>query len=716
MIASDQNDEYESLTAPEKPEPLGDYVPLTEAPASERAAAAASEAEKPSAKVATRFTKRAQPSEEPELGWGETLEQAGRNILPSTGEALLATGKAIVNLPQTAEAFGQLGKGALSKFYGAIGAEQDPAEKAKNEQLINALGNHYKEVYGSVKGFKQALAEDPASVLLDASMLLTGGGTAAAKIAGKTGTLAKAAEVATKAGSMIDPITGAAKIAKTVVGKPVGMLSRGILSKTTAVPSSLIGLAQDAGATAEKADRETFRKFISGEGSASEIHAVAEDALRSIKNRASDEFMQKHAGLASKKIDLSPVRGAWAKAYQDATKGAGFKDRIAALKEMKDMINRSPNDLENVHALKQQIYDLHANYPQAKSAIDDVYHAAKEAMSNPTFGGDKAYSDMMDFWQSHINNVNNIRKDLGPGTKASSTAVLAKMLRKAKSPQGQNVLDSLIKERPELKYMLSGAALSSWHPGGVQSLIDAVMASPFAYMGMPGKAAAALAAGSPRLVGETAYKLGQAERLAGMAEKPAYAAGRLQELENQPENTSGVPRNVRNHNVGNLIDSRWTRSQPGYVGSDGTFAKFESPEAGYAAADRLLQLKGTQGHDTPRSLIKNWAPDAPESYVNAVASALGITPEERMDLSNNEVRRVILGVIRRFEGDRSAAEGGRIERKAGGKVTDKHEMLVQRLMRLARNAKQLEEKRTEPILNAPDESVVKALDIAQQAI
>ena len=35
---------------------------------------------------------------------------------------------------------------------------------------------------------------------------------------------------------------------------------------------------------------------------------------------------------------------------------------------------------------------------------------------------------------------------------------------------------------------------------------------------------------------------------------------------------------------------------------------------------------------------------------------------------------------------------------------------------MAKNAKKVSDKRTEPLLNAPDEAIVKALDIAQQAI
>ena len=62
-----------------------------------------------------------------------------------------------------------------------------------------------------------------------------------------------------------------------------------------------------------------------------------------------------------------------------------------------------------------------------------------------------------------------------------------------------------------------------------------------------------------------------------------------------------------------------------------------------------------------------------------------------------------------------AATGGRIERKAGGRV-ESVDGLVDQLMMRVRKAKKETTKATEPLLNQPDEHIVRALDIAQQAI
>jgi hypothetical protein len=59
----------------------------------------------------------------------------------------------------------------------------------------------------------------------------------------------------------------------------------------------------------------------------------------------------------------------------------------------------------------------------------------------------------------------------------------------------------------------------------------------------------------------------------------------------------------------------------------------------------------------------------------------------------------------------------RPQRASGGPVSKRtHEQLVARLMDLADKAKKDVNKDTKPLLNAPDEAVVKALAVAQRAI
>jgi len=65
----------------------------------------------------------------------------------------------------------------------------------------------------------------------------------------------------------------------------------------------------------------------------------------------------------------------------------------------------------------------------------------------------------------------------------------------------------------------------------------------------------------------------------------------------------------------------------------------------------------------------------------------------------------------------AAATGGRIQRASGGRIdSGRHEALVNKLMKKAERAKSVSNKVTEPLLEVPDKAIVKALDMAQQAI
>lgn len=99
--------------------------------------------------------------------------------------------------------------------------------------------------------------------------------------------------------------------------------------------------------------------------------------------------------------------------------------------------------------------------------------------------------------------------------------------------------------------------------------------------------------------------------------------------------SSSSPRGLRNNNPLNLTESEFTRAQPGFAGTDqgGRYARFESPEAGMAAGQRLLGSYLQRGFDTPAEIIERWAPakengSATANYVGYVSKKLGIGPHD----------------------------------------------------------------------------------------
>lgn len=91
---------------------------------------------------------------------------------------------------------------------------------------------------------------------------------------------------------------------------------------------------------------------------------------------------------------------------------------------------------------------------------------------------------------------------------------------------------------------------------------------------------------------------------------------------------ASTPRGLRNNNPGNIEDGAFARSLPGYAGSDGRFAKFDSADAGNQAAPRLLSSYISRGYNTPASIINRWAPPSDnnptQKYAEYVARRAGV--------------------------------------------------------------------------------------------
>lgn len=99
---------------------------------------------------------------------------------------------------------------------------------------------------------------------------------------------------------------------------------------------------------------------------------------------------------------------------------------------------------------------------------------------------------------------------------------------------------------------------------------------------------------------------------------------------------------VRNNNPGNLMPGGriiW----PGQIGQDASgYAIFNSYDAGVAAADANLQSYGNQGIDTPYAIAHRWSTTDQQAYTDNMASALGVSANTPLDLTNPTVRNSVL--------------------------------------------------------------------------
>ena len=127
------------------------------------------------------------------------------------------------------------------------------------------------------------------------------------------------------------------------------------------------------------------------------------------------------------------------------------------------------------------------------------------------------------------------------------------------------------------------------------------------------------------------------------------------------------PRNMRNNNPGNIEDGPFARSLPGYKGSDGRFAIFDSPQAGTQAQIRLLQSYGQRGLNTVQGIIGRWAPASDGNdvagYSRFVAQRLGVSPDQPLNMGDPQTLQALAGAIQQFEGGPQSASNGQ---SAGG--------------------------------------------------
>jgi hypothetical protein len=120
-----------------------------------------------------------------------------------------------------------------------------------------------------------------------------------------------------------------------------------------------------------------------------------------------------------------------------------------------------------------------------------------------------------------------------------------------------------------------------------------------------------------------------------------------------PATMSAEPRGIRNNNPGNIEDGPFAQKMPGYAGTDGRFAKFETPHHGMTAMDTLLASYGSRGINNVSGVVNRWAPPSDNNptsaYAATVAKAMGVDPNAQIDLSDPAVRGKLAPAMAQFE-------------------------------------------------------------------
>ena len=478
----------------------------------------------------------AAPVEQKPMDWQTTLATSASNLPSSAMKYGKELYEAITNPVETVKNIGMVAAGGLKnitpeivqKFITSISSEPGQIDQAV--QMANAVGGEYAKKYGSVEGFKQALASDPVSVMGDMSILLTGGGSVAAKVPGISGV----GEIARTAGRAIDPLNIAAK----AVTKPLQLaeaLATPALGSATGAGAESIREAAKAG-MAGGTKAEAFLEQMRGNAPIENVVNTAKDAVAELYRNRADAYTSGMTGATSSKVvlDFAPIDAAITKAEKIGTfNGIKIRENAAtALKEISDKIQEFKagdpavfRTVEGFDKLKQAISDIQQAQPYgspARKVADELYNAVKNEIVKQA----PEYAKVM----SDYENASALLKDIQGTLSLNKNANVDTSVRKLQSILRNNANTNygrrvdLAKEleatgvpgADTLFPQLAGQMLSSKTPRGIQGGILPATAGGAAIMsGMTNPATAALiAAGalasSPRLVGEAAYYGGKA--------------------------------------------------------------------------------------------------------------------------------------------------------------------------------------------------------------
>jgi muramidase (phage lysozyme) len=478
----------------------------------------------------------AAPVENKPMDWQSTLATAVTN-LPSSA---LKYGKdlysAVTNPIDTAKSVGMVAAGGLKnlmpesvqKFIASIAKEPGQIDQAV--AMANAVGGEYAKKYGSVEGFKQALASDPVSVMGDLSILLTGGGAVAAQVPG----LARTGQIVSQAGRTIDPFN----IAVKSVTKPLQlaeMLTTPALGSATGAGAESIREAAKAG-QAGGTKAQAFLDQMRGNAPIESVVNTAKDAVSELYRNRADAYTSGMTGATSSKaiLDFAPIDKAIANAEKVGTyKGIVIKSKSAdALNEIKDKIAEfkagNPAEFRTVEGfdkLKQAIGEIQQNLPYgtpARKVADELYNAVKNEIVKQV----PDYGKVMSDYENASALLKDIQGTLSLNPKANVDTSIRKlqsiMRNNANTNYGRRV--DLAKEleatgvpgAETLFPQIAGQMLNSAMPRGIQGGVLPLGLGTAAFtsgMTNPATLAAILAGGavsSPRLAGEAAYYGGKA--------------------------------------------------------------------------------------------------------------------------------------------------------------------------------------------------------------
>jgi hypothetical protein len=454
---------------------------------------------------------------EPEKTWPQALMSGVANAPGSLYNLGAGVVKAVASPIDTLTSLQKLSRGIVQRVL------PDSVVDALNrdelgDQVYDAVAQHYIKQYGSWEGFKNAVANDPAAILADASTILTGVGG----IFSKLPALASAGSKISNAGKAIEPLSATTKAVLPLVSSAVTGLSGGL----TGVGSEPIKQAFRAGQEGGEAS-SLFTSNLRGTAQPTDIVDTARAALASIRAQASKTYRENMAGVSNDKTVLSlddtinSLNDSFNKfaAYKGQIKNESVAKALQAvnakIEQWKQLDPDQFHTPEGLDQLKQSIGEILDGLPAenrtAYAAVKQVYDSVKKSVAQQA----PDYAVAMDNYSKSADLLREMERALSLGNKASADTALRKLTSLMRNNVNTNYgerlrLGQMLDEASGGQIMpaVSGQALSTVMPRGIQSATQPALTSSMALTGQLPQALLMGAASSPRVAGEVAHGIG----------------------------------------------------------------------------------------------------------------------------------------------------------------------------------------------------------------
>lgn len=467
--------------------------------------------------------------------WSDVPGEALRNIPKSAGDFVGGIYQAVRHPIDTGMNLLDAAAGGLRNLTAdyapslanAMDGEKPNPNSLRASQTAASVGRFYKDRYGSVEGLKKTLATDPVGSLADVSTIFSGGAMLAPKAS-------KAASVLNKASTLTNPVSIASKsVSKAVpyIGSKVADVVGGLGTHTGGE-----GLKQAARSGMEGGQSaKSFRQNMRGQTPMTDVLEAAKSNLDEMGRAKSAEYRAGMSDISGDKTILS--FDGIDSAIKNASSKVMFKGQVKnqkaaeALQKISDDVNEwkgldpaQYHTPEGLDALKQRIGAVVESIPfeekTARMVGDNVYHSIKGEITKQA----PKYADVMKGYSEATDQIKEIERTLSLGKKASVDTAMRKLQSLMRNNVNTNYGNRLNLAKQletqggrEIMPALAGQSLNAWTPRGLGGAVGTGVGMGGYLVGGAPLAIPMLASQSPRLMGEVAFKAGQATRLAKKA-------------------------------------------------------------------------------------------------------------------------------------------------------------------------------------------------------